>query len=58
MVNNVLAGVRDVLLILVLTGVLVLGVLFVDAFGDVASQWQQPVPAGTLPVDECGGGIC
>lgn len=57
MVNNVLAGVRDGLLIVVLLAVIVVGALYLEAAEDAATRLQ-PAPADTLPVDRCGGGIC
>jgi hypothetical protein len=62
-VREAVAIVRDVLLIALIVGVLVLGGRVIAAVHDGLQQQQgvagTNVPADPpLPVDECGGGLC
>lgn len=52
-----IAVVRDILLIVVLLAVIVLGVIFLRAVDETATQWQAPA-APSLPAAPCGGGVC
>lgn len=62
MVNNVLAGVRDVLLIILMLAAIAFGVRFLLVPGDAGSQWQPaPAPTADQPCERnagmpgCGG---
>lgn len=59
MVNNVLAGIRDFLAIVIMLAVIIVGALSLGALSEAASQWQ-PAPAPTVPSsgDECIGEVC
>jgi hypothetical protein len=56
--ERALAVIRDVLLILVLTAVLVVGWSALSAIHRVVDRAPAVQPTPPLPADGCGGGIC